>query len=1366
MNKHPAGSVGRTHPLPGVQDATASITKTLKQTMKTRLELIKRLVVLGGAMTAVAAYGQTTYTWTGGNGTGIYIGYATNWGGTLPSTASNDTGQWDGSVPGALALLYDNASLQSGPGQSGINIYMTSSQTSPLSIDSTKALPAYLAITHITIDSGAGAFTLGGNTANRLDVIGRPNGAVHNYVNNSANVATIQPKVRWAGGGGAAWTFAFSGTGDWVANNYLVNDNGPGMFVQVDGPGTLYWRPVSSGFVANGLDGVTINGGKLVLAGNHPKLNTRSMVNNAVFEFNAPTNQTLGGAISGSGTLVVSNGALTLGGANTFSGNITLGGGSLILNSAENVGVSGPLGIGGLVTFAGGTLQFSVNNTFDYSSRFDTAAGQNYKLDSGGQTVTLATDLASSGATLGKSGSGTIILSGASSYSGLTTVSAGKLVFQGVKSGSGSITVANSAALGVTVTGTQVTPSALTIGSTAGATLEFNNISSTTTAPMAVGTILAGGTVTINVNSGSFTAGLSYPLMSWTGGSAPTFNLGTLNGAVGTLTVSGSTLYLNVTDIAYVWTGLNNGNWDTTTLNNWTFNSSATAWVDNKVALFDDTASGVTSVTLNSPVTPTSVTVNSATKAYSIASSGANVISGSGPLTKNGNSTLTLSGGVNTFGGATIISGGTLSVGALANGGAASDIGSSGNSAANLVLNGGTLQFTGAGATSDRLFTLGTGNGAIDASGTAALTLNNNGAISLSGTGARTLTLSGTSTADNLLAASLGDNGGATALTKSGAGKWIVSGNNASSGTVTIAAGTLQVGAGGSSGSLGGGSVVNSGSLIFNTSGNATNGAISGTGTVTVNGGGLVVFAGNNTCSGSTTISAGTLQIGTGGAAGSLSSEAPIVNNGTFILNSTSTLLLSGFVAGISGTGNVIVRSGSFLKAAANNTYTGWTLIEPNATLQPCDGNTGSLQTSGITNNGTLLLIRQDGNPPVFGITNNIVGTGMVIKDNNNFNPGEVAFIGTNTYTGGTFIAGGGIQIGDGLTAGAGSISGDVVFTNTTTSFKNYRVFIFNRPDDFEFTNRLVSVVTDSGVNESGAIDQRGAGLVTLLGNNSYPGSTIITAGTLQVGNGGIKGSIGTGAITDNGTLVFNRSDAVTVSSVISGTGSLVKAGAGTLLLNGVNTYTGTTTVSNGTFGGTGTLAGPVFLEPGTTLAPGASIGIGTMTFNSDLYIGGNVAVEVNKSLTQSNDLMVVAGGLVNTGTGTVTVKNLGPDLKVGDKFVLFSGPVSGGSAFTVTGAGSTWQNDLEVDGSIMALTVTPQVNTNPPVIQMSVSGSTLSLAWPTNKGWTLLTNSVAVNASSQWYTFPGSASLTNVNFTINSAKTNVFFRMVYTNTP
>jgi hypothetical protein len=97
-----------------------------------------------------------------------------------------------------------------------------------------------------------------------------------------------------------------------------------------------------------------------------------------------------------------------------------------------------------------------------------------------------------------------------------------------------------------------------------------------------------------------------------------------------------------------------------------------------------------------------------------------------------------------------------------------------------------------------------------------------------------------------------------------------------------------------------------------------------------------------------------------------------------------------------------------------------------------------------------------------------------------------------------------------------------------------------------------------------------------------------------------------------------------------------------------------------------------------------------------------------------------------------------------------------------VTGAGATWQNDLATDGSITALTVPVPVNTNPPVVRVSVSGSTLSLAWPTNLGWTLQTNSVGLSSPSSWFPVSGSASLTNLNITINPAKTNVFFRMVY----
>src|SRR5262249_35530789 len=154
-------------------------------------------------------------------------------------------------------------------------------------------------------------------------------------------------------------------------------------------------------------------------------------------------------------------------------------------------------------------------------------------IDTGGQNVLFTNVLASSGGKLNKVGPGTLTLSGANTYTGTTAIGAGKLQIQGAM-GSGSIIASNSTILGVTEAGPQITPATLTAGTSSSASLEFNNVSSTTTpAIAAAGSVSAGGAIQINVASGSFLVGNSYPLFSWGSGTAPAVTLVNLTGAVG-----------------------------------------------------------------------------------------------------------------------------------------------------------------------------------------------------------------------------------------------------------------------------------------------------------------------------------------------------------------------------------------------------------------------------------------------------------------------------------------------------------------------------------------------------------------------------------------------------------------------------------------------------------------------------------------------------------------------------------------------------------------------------------------------------------------------------------------------------------------
>jgi fibronectin-binding autotransporter adhesin len=1352
-------------------------------TMKTRYKSPKTIAVLAALCSAVvtmAAFGQTVQIWTGGNGTGTAIGNGTNWlSGTSPNSANGDICQWDSTVPGNLFLTATSPNGGFNNGTPGVSFYVAASHTGSWNLSPLINGTQNIALNNITNDSGTGPWSLGDGTANVLNLILRPssssappNSPIHVWQNNSANAATIYPNTRWQSGGGNPHVVQIDGTGDWIVNDTLCMANGPATFFVKTGSGGWFWSANSiAGAAPTGVVGspMDIEGGRLVITATSSLLGTQRVTNNATFQYAVNAPLTWSGPFDGTNcTIVVSAGTLTLSSTSSdFDGHIVLtNGGVLNVGGNQNVGGTGPLGTNGPISFNGGTLQFSVANTFDYSPRFDTAAGQAYSIDTQNQNVTLTNALTSSGGTLTKLGSGMLTLTGANTYSGNTTISAGKLEIQGSQS-SGNITVGNSTTLGVTELGPQITPATLTVGTSSGATLEFNNVSSESTPPIAAGTVSApaGSPITVNVASGSFLINHHYPLFSFTG-TPPAVTLGTLVGAVGNLSTNGNTIQLNVTSLAFVWSGLNNANWDTTTPNNWKVNGVAQTWTDGGAALLDDTVTTAnTNVTLNSAVSPAGTTVNNSVKPYSITSSGTSVIGGTGGLTKNGNSILTLAGGLNNYSGATTINAGTVSVGVLANGGSVSDIGASGNSAANLVLNGGTLLYTGAAQDSDRRFTLGTAGGTISSSGSGALTLTNSGAVALSGTGARTLTLRGTDADDNILAASLGDNGGATALTKADAGKWIVTGNNTNSGTVAIAGGILQVGVGDANGSLGTGNISDNGTLIFNTTSTLTNGTVTGTGAVDLEGTGTVILPGNNNYTGATTINAGTLQIGNGGASGTLSGGGAVTDNGTLIYDSTSTINVGGlFGAGIGGSGNVIVRKGTF-QALGNNTYSGWTEIDPGATFQPSFGNAGSLLSSVVTNNGTLLVTRQD--TGVFFFNQSIVGSGSLWKISNNGNFGDVTLTAANTYTGGTVIIGGAVVLADG-----GSIVGNVALTNdyvhnqfgTPPNDFVPATLTFNHSDDVVFPGNIVG---------NGFLVQQGGGVLTLTGNNTYTNNgtganTTISAGTLQIGNGGTTGSIGFGPVADNSAIVFNRSDAVTIANAISGGGSLVQTGSGTLTLAATNTYTGSTTVSNGTLVITGgSVGGDVNVEGGT-LIPAAAGTVGALAAGNVNIDSGAVSFALNKSLSPSSNTVITVAGSINATGGSVKLVNVGPQLAAGDKFTLFSAAVVGGSVLTITGANTAWQNNLELDGSITAVTVTNTVtvNTNPPALRVVVSGGTLSLAWPTNLGWTLQTNSVGLTAANQWFTYPGSASMTNVDITVNPAKTNVFFRMVYTNTP
>ena len=558
-----------------------------------------------------------------------------------------------------------------------------------------------------------------------------------------------------------------------------------------------------------------------------------------------------------------------------------------------------------------------------------------------------------------------------------------------------------------------------------------------------------------------------------------------------------------------------------------------------------------------------------------------NVISGAGTLSQQGSGTLILTG-ANTYSGGTTINPGTVQVGSGS---------STGSLGTGTITNYGALVVyrTGTVTISDVI----TGSGSLNNKGTGTLTLatsntytgitrvqagvlrlghssamysslvqlnaTDSGSVSFGALtvatfgglqGSRALTLSNTASQAVTLTVSTNTNNSYTysgvlsgngKLFVDGTGTLTLTGTNTFSGATTInTSSTLQVGSGGTTGSMGSGAITINGALRINTSGVVTlANQIYGAGPLTKVGTGTLTLSGNNyNFSGTTHISDGVLLIGANNILSRSVLDMNATESGTVSVANVS----SPYVGGLSGYCNIIIPSGvtfydtlysgssnfygtltgegrlgvsgtGTLTLLGSNNYSGYTTVASPAVLQVGTGGTqGSVGTGPIQGSGKI----------VFNHTDSVTIGRITIATLEQQGTGTLVLTGTFGSPTTTIIgAGSTLQVGNGGTVG---YLGDSAITNNGT------LVIY----------RSGTVTLGGNISGSGSVLVEGSGTVSLTGSNSYTGATTVgTGSTLQVGNG-TDGTLGTGDLTVNGSLIINEPNPMSIGNLSCGSGSLL----------------------------------------------------------------------------------------------------------------------------------------------------------------------------------------------------------------------------------
>jgi len=431
---------------------------------------------------------------------------------------------------------------------------------------------------------------------------------------------------------------------------------------------------------------------------------------------------------------------------------------------------------------------------------------------------------------------------------------------------------------------------------------------------------------------------------------------------------------------------------------------------------------------------------------------------------------------------------------------------------------------------------------------------------------------------------------------------------------------------------------VDSGSTVAGNGGGAISmagdgGSATGAAVVVLNGGSLDVVNG--------TFTGNTVQGGAGGGATSIGGDGGNASGGAIYVQTGGDLsltdsVLSGNSASGGNGGNALSIGGS-----AGSASGGAVFVESGATIAIVDsslsgnsavaggGGTGAVSGSAGSASGNGMQV---GSGVVIGFevgsgqsatTDAIGGEGGLEKTG----AGTLTLSEANTYTGGTTVSAGT------LTGSTTSIQGSIT-NNAAVQFD-------------QSTNGTYSGV----ITGTGSVTKAGTGNVTLSGANNYTGGTTVGAGTLTGSTTSLQGSI-----TNNAAVQFDQSTNGTYSGVISGTGSLTKAGTGNVTLSGGNTYTGDTNANagrlaingsiagnaivgaSGELGGSGTVGGN--LTNNGTLAAGNSIGTLTVSGDASFGVGSSTEIEIQGSSTPvaGTDGDLIASGTATISGGTVSV--------------------------------------------------------------------------------------------------------------------------------